>query len=67
VANSGQKRDEKVTFEVLSVNHPEVDVIQIQCRKSAEKTFFKSPIRPQMYVNLYTQTHKTPQAGYEPV
>ena len=37
--------NKKVTFETLSVNHSEEDVIQTQSRKSAEKSFFKCPIK----------------------
>ena len=37
--------DNKVTFGVVSVNHSEGDVIQTQSRKTAEKYFFKCPIK----------------------
>ena len=37
--------DEKVTFCVVSVNHSEGDVIQTQSQNSAEKYFFKCPIK----------------------
>ena len=39
--------DNKVTFGVVSVNHSEGDVIQTQSRKTAEKYFFKRPIKTQ--------------------
>jgi len=46
VANNGQKMDEKVTFEVLSVNHPEGGIIQTQSQNRQKNNFSKVPLDP---------------------
>ena len=52
--------DNKVPFWVISVNHSEGGKVQTQSRKSAEKYFFKCPIKTQQK-NIFSNVPLKPQ------
>ena len=57
-----QISDNKVTFGVVSVNQSEGGKSQTQCQTSAEKYFFKCPIKTQKGIIKGVEVNSTPKA-----